>query len=225
MIRFREDGAENTGLGAINVNTCVIHPQVQQDGISVSTGSTTGAGGTVSSNTFVSANLTTGSLLAESNFNSGSILKWDFGLNQGVGDSEVHGVGWVTGSIANTNSTSYIPLTTGGTFNTTNSQRMTISGSGELVYAGTKPIYVDVTSIISIGGIGGNNEQFDFAIYKNGNIIQGSEASIELDSSEEGPITLNMGTSLVADDKLTIYQKSPSNDNFDLLTFMLKVKE
>ena len=57
MIRFRENGAENTGLGAINVNTCVIHPQVQQDGISVSTGSTTGAGGTVSSNTFVAGNL------------------------------------------------------------------------------------------------------------------------------------------------------------------------
>lgn len=228
MVRFRENGAENAGFGAVNINTCVIHPQVQQDGISVSTGSTTGAGGTVSSNTFVAGNLTTGSLIAESSFDSGSILKWDFGLNQGVADSEVHGMGYFEGLTASQGSATYSLVGVNGAFSSSNFQRMSISSSGEMIYNGTKPIYVSIGAGVTFTSDGAGNH--DFILYKSGSGFPNAELSgsrggvVSIPNNDGASISISYSTTLDAGDKIGVYGKTTAT-GYELTNLKLSIKE
>ena len=228
MIRFRENGDENAGLGAVNINTCVIHPQVQQDGISVSTGSTTGAGGTVSSNTFVAGNLTTGSLLAESNFDSGSILKWDFGLNQGVADSEVHGMGYFEGLTTSQGGSTYSLIGVNGAFSSSNSQRMSVSSSGEMTYNGSKPIYVSIGAGVTFISNGAGDH--DFVLYKSGSGFPNAELSgsrggvVSIPNNDGATISVDFSTTLNSGDKIGIYGKTTAT-GYELTNTKLSIKE
>jgi len=59
MVELLANGA-GAGFGATNLTGCIFHPQQTQDGVNISNASTTGFG-TISSNTFISIGLTTGS--------------------------------------------------------------------------------------------------------------------------------------------------------------------
>lgn len=107
MIEFTDTGSEGAGFGAVNVNGCIIHPQVQQDGIRIATGSTTGFG-TISSNAFINVNLTTGSVFYPTNvqdlpdYSLTSTLKYDVFANQGILNSTSGVVMTVTNNAAET---------------------------------------------------------------------------------------------------------------------------
>ena len=131
--------------------------------------------------------------------------------------------GYQSGTDAQSATTSYTQISIAN-FQTDIETRMSASTSG-ITYIGTKPIDVMFQINAGVSGVGGNNEQFDFALYKNTNIINGSERRIELDSGEEGNVVTFALTNIVQNDLLTVYYKSPSNDNFTLQNFSIIIKE
>ena len=222
MIEFDTNGAEDAGFGAVDITSCIIHPQVQQDGIFISTGSTTNFG-VISSNTFVNNNLTTGSLIAGSSYDSASAVSYDIEVNQGVEDSVAYLYGYQSGTDVQSASTTYTQVTIAN-FQTNIETRMSASLEG-VVYIGTKPIDVLFQINAGIAGITSNNEQFDIALYKNSALILGSERRLELDAGEEGNVVTFALTNIVENDLLTVYQKSPTNDDFTLQNFSIMIKE
>ena len=75
---------------------------------------------------------------------------------------------------------------------------MSASTAG-ITYIGTKPIDVMFQINAGVADVGGNNEQFDFVLYKNASIINGSARRIELDAGEEGNAVTFALTNIVQD--------------------------
>jgi len=209
-------------FGAVNINGCIIHPQQTQYGLYVDSGSTTGFG-TIAANAFVTVGLTTGGILGGSTYDSNSMLTYDVGINQGLEDSIAYLYGYQNGTDVQAATTTYTQLSI-ASFTTTIETRMSASTAG-ITYIGSKPIDVLIQINVGVSGIGGNNEQFDLALYKNAVLIDGSERRIELDSGEEGNLTLFALSDIVQNDLLTVYYKSPTNDNFTLQNFSIMIKQ
>jgi hypothetical protein len=219
MVEIRPNtGSVNTPV--VNINSSIFHPEQSQIGLYIDSGSET-LFGTVASNTFIDVN--GGTLLAGSNYDSGSMLKYDIGINQGLEDSKAYLYGYQSGTDAQSATTTYTQITIAN-FQTDIETRMSASTSG-ITYIGTKPIDVMFQVSAGITDIASNNEQFDIALYKNTILIPGSERRIELDSNEEGAVTCFALTNIVQDDLLTVYQKSPTNDGFTLQNFAIMIKE
>ena len=223
MIELQANGNLNAGFGAININGCIIHPQQTQDALNISTSSTTGFG-TVVANAFVTVGLTTGVILAGSTYNDTSMLKYDVASNQGLQDSRAFIFAYQTGTDAQGATTTYTDLSI-ATINSGTDQRFSIIGGSSLRYIGSKPLEILFNVNLTVGGVGGNNESFDFTVTKNGTQVTGVEGSIELDSGEVGPVALSGLVSLVQNDEIWVQYKSPSNDNFTLENFSIVIKE
>ncbi len=94
-----------------------------------------------------------------------------------------------------------------------------------VVYTGTKPIEVQITINAGLDGIGGNSEEFDIALYKNSSLISGSERRLSLDTAEIGNVQVFALANIVENDLLTVYQKSPTSDDFTLDNFSIMIKQ
>ena len=211
-------GSVNTPV--VNINSCIVHPEQGQIGLYIDPNSET-LFGTVAANTFIDVN--GGVLLGGSTYDSSSMLKYDVGINQGLKDSVADLYGYQSGTDAQSAQTSYTQISIAN-FVTDIETRMSASTSG-VTYIGTKPIDVIFQVNAGITDVGGNNEQFDLALYKNTSIINGSERRIELDTGEEGNVSLFALTNIVQNDLLTVYYKSPTNDDFTLQNFSILIKE
>ena len=211
-------GSVNTPV--VNINSSVFHPEQGQVGLYIDPSSET-LFGTVASNTFIDVN--GGTLLAGSTYDSASMLNYDIGINQGLADSKAYLYGYQVGTDTQSATTSYTQITIAN-FTTDIETRMSASTAG-ITYIGTKPIDVMFQINAGVADVGGNNEQFDFVLYKNASIINGSARRIELDAGEEGNAVTFALTNIVQDDLLTVYQKSPTNDGFTLQNFAIIIKE
>ena len=214
-------------FGAVNINGCIVHPQQTQNGIDIGTSSTTGFG-TISSNAFINVGLTTGKVfLPEASslpdYSQTATVKYDIFANQGLSNSTSYLYGYQVGTDTQSATTSYTQITIAN-FTTNISTRISASAAG-VTYIGTKPIDVTFQINAGVAGIGGNNQQFDFVLYKNASIINGSDRRIELDSGEEGNVVAFALTNIVQNDLLTVYQKSPTNNGFTLQNFSIMIKE
>ena len=210
-------------FGAVNINGCIIHPQQTQDALEISTSSTTGFG-TVVANAFVTVGLTTGVILAGSTYDDTSMLKYDVVANQGLKDSQAYGFAYQTVDVAQSATTTFSALNT-GTLTISTSQRFTQTTGGILRYDGIKPLEVLLSMNLTVEGVGGNNEQFEFQFAKNGTLIPGSISGIELDSGEIGPASSGAITEVVQNDEIRLYYRSPTNDNFTLANYSLKISQ
>ena len=210
-------------FGAVNINGCIIHPQQTQNALEISTSSTTGFG-TVVANAFVTVGLTTGVILAGSTYNDTSMLKYDVVANQGLKDSQAFGFAYQTVDVAQSATTTFSALNT-GTLTISTSQRFTQTTGGILRYDGIKPLEVLLSMNLTVEGVGGNNEQFEFQFAKNGTVIPGSISGIELDSGEIGPASSGAITEVVLNDEIQLYYRSPTNDNFTLANYSLKISQ
>ena len=216
-----------SSFGAVNINGCIIHPQQTQFALNISSSSTTGFG-TIAANAFVNVGITTGGILTGSTYDSTSMLKYDVFANQGLADSSAYKFLYQNGTNAQSATTSFTPLSllsvTSGA-----AQRLTTASSGGAQYTGTKPITVKVDASLTVQGVGGNNEQFEFQLYKINGVtispIPGTASLIELDSGEIGGVKLFTITDLVQNDIIRVYYRSPSNDNFTLANYSIAVKQ
>lgn len=216
-----------SSFGAVNINGCIIHPQQTQFALNISNTSTTGFG-TIAANAFVNVGITTGGILTGSTYNDTSMLKYDVFANQGLADSTAYLFGYQSGTDLQSATTSFTALTI-ATFNTGISQRFTALTNG-VQYNGTKPLTVTFNVSLDVSGVGGNNEQFEFQLYKliGGTLISpiaGSTRLIELDSGEIGGPALFATTTVNQNDVLTVYWRSPTNDDFTLSNFSIQIKQ
>ena len=216
-----------SSFGAVNINGCIIHPQQTQFALNISNTSTTGFG-TIAANAFVNVGITTGGILTGSTYNDTSMLKYDVFANQGLADSTGYLYGYQSGTDLQSATTSFAALTI-ATFNTGVAQRFTALTNG-VQYNGTKPLTVTFNVSLDVSGVGGNNEQFEFQLYKliGGTLlspIAGSTRLIELDSGEIGGPALFATTTVNQNDILTVYYRSPTNDGFTLSNFSIQIKQ
>lgn len=214
-------------FGAVNINGCIIHPQQTQFALNVSSSSTTGFG-TIAANAFVDIGITTGGILTGSTYNDASMLKYDVFANQGLADSSSYVFGYQSGTDAQSATTSFSSLSI-NSFLTGAIQRFTNQTNG-LRYDGSKQLEVTIDAKCGITGIGSRDEQFDFQIYKliGGTLISpiaGTVGSIELDSGEEGSVTIFGVTSVSQNDVITVFYRSPTNDGFTLQNFSIRVTQ
>ena len=225
MIELMANNLSN--FGAVNINGCIIHPQQTQYALNISSTSTTGFG-TIAANAFVNVGITTGGILTGSTYDSTSMLKYDVFANQGLADSTAYLYGYQSGTDAQGATTTFSALSI-GTFVTGISQRFTALSNG-VRYDGSKPLTVSFNVSLDVTGVGGNNEQFEFQLYKliGGTLlspIAGSTRLIELDAGEIGGPALFATTTVNQNDVLTVYWRSPTNDNFTLANFSIQVKQ
>jgi hypothetical protein len=216
-----------SSFGAVNINGCIIHPQQTQFALNISNTSTTGFG-TIAANAFVNVGITTGGILTGSTYNDTSMLKYDVFANQGLADSTGYLYGYQSGTDLQSATTSFTALTI-ATFNTGIAQRFTSLTNG-VQYNGTKPLTVTFNVSLDVSGVGGNNEQFEFQLYKliggtSLSPIAGSTRLIELDSGEIGGPALFATTTVNQNDVLTVYYRSPTNDDFTLSNFSIQIKQ
>jgi len=216
-----------SSFGAVNISGCIIHPQQTQFALNVSSSSTTGFG-TIAANAFVNVGITTGGILTGSTYDDASMLKYDVFANQGLADSSAYKFLYQNGTNAQSATTTFsvlslLSVTSGA------AQRLSTASSGGAQYDGTKEITVKVDASLTVQGVGGNNEQFEFQLYKINGVtitpIPGTTSLIELDSGEIGGIKLFTITNLVQNDIIRVYYRSPSNDNFTLANYSIAIKQ
>jgi len=234
MIQFRDTGSEGAGFGAVNINGCIIHPQVQQDGVRIDTGSTTGFG-TISSNAFVTTNLTTGSIFYPTNvqglpdYSLTSTKKYDVFANQGILNSTSGVVMTVTGNTAETSiAATNTPVIINASGSATNraSVRFEVSGSGRATYTGTKQVYVSTHASIDYEKVsGGGSDVLTFYVYKNGGLLSGSGNQVA-STTTKGALSLNYGTLMNENDYIELYVENTSNTNNVIVSnYQLVIRE
>jgi len=113
MVELLDNGG-GPGFGAVNISGSILHPQQTQDGINISTSSTTGFG-TISANTFVNVGLDTGSVflpiipvLLLPDYSDASTSTYDVLANQGILNSTS---GCVMTMNGNTQATALVAVT------------------------------------------------------------------------------------------------------------------
>ena len=217
MIELRTNGV-GPGFGAVNINGCIIHPQDVQNGIDISTGSTTGFG-TISSNAFVNAGLApTGKIfLPEASglpdYSNAATLKYDIFANQGILNSTSGCVGTLSSNATPTNTAAGIQdVNTDGSAATQASVRFTFGTNGVARYDGTKQVYCSIHASITIDSTG-NDGTYQLSLWKDSGsgyvLLPGSEVEQQFDgtgglSLDVGTVAINYGTLFNNTDEVVI---------------------
>ena len=213
-------GSGNVGNGVVNIGTNIIHAEQTQIGLYVDPSSTT-AFGTIAANTFIEAGQTTGANLGGSTYDSGSMLNYDVGINQGIEDATAEIFLTLSG-----NSTATTFGRSGGTTQANfgggtverSSQRMGWDNSNEEVgYEGSKDIKALLNIALSGEKGGGGSNTYTFDVRKNTGggyvTIPGSGTTITTSGG-----TINVSKSIITDlmdgDKLAIFITATGSDNF-----------
>ena len=171
-------------FGAVNINGCIIHPQQTQDGINISTSSTTGFG-TIAANAFVNVGLTTGvvfnpTLSGLPDYSQTATYKYDVFSNQGVLNSTSGAVMTVSGNTTATTLAIATPVAidTGTLATAQAAVRYSVSTGGRLTYDGTKEVFVSLHATLSYQKQGAGTDDYIFSLHKNGTLLAGSELNI-----------------------------------------------
>ena len=232
MITLLNNGADNQGFAVVNINTSIIHPEQTQIGLEIDPSSTT-AFGTIASNTFIGAGLTTGTLFTPlvsglPDYSQTYTQTFDVFANQGLLNSTS---GVVTTMIGNTNDTTFsatstptiVAVGTGGAVPTLRaSVRFSLDAlTGRVTYNGTKQVYVSIHSSIAYEkqGGGGSNE-YIFHLYKNGVQLQGSETTIDASSNAIGGLSLVYGVLVSQNDYIEVFVQNTTATNAMLVKDM-----
>jgi len=211
-------GSIAAGFGAVNINGCIIHPQETQNGISISTGTTTGFG-TISSNAFVNTGLTTGEVFLPiisaglPDYSQPQTIAYDIFANQGVLNS-TSGIIWTmlnnNGQTNTTPSGTPIIMAVNGA-----SAVKAVQGSvrydldvstGRVTYIGKKEVYVSIhASLTYIKQGGGGADLYTFELYKNGTLLPGSGTSADAPTADPQNLTMTYGVLMNQNDYIEIY--------------------
>lgn len=221
-----------SSFGAVNINGCVIHPQQTQNGIEISTGSTTGFG-TISSNAFVNVGLTTGKVfLPEASslpdYSAAQSLRYDVFANQGILNSTSGTVMTLTGNTTSTALSSGTPViidTNGGAVQQAG-VRYTVTTAGRATYTGTKQVYVSIHASLSYEKQGGGTDDYKFYIYKNGAQLPGAEVDILVNDDASTALPMVYGTLMTQNDYIEFWVENPTGgDDMLIKDFQVVIRE
>jgi hypothetical protein len=218
-------------FGAVNINGCIIHPQQTQNGINIGTGSTTGFG-TISSNAFINAGLTTGEVFLPitsglPDYSQTATYKYDIFANQGVLNSTSGIMMTVSGNTNDTNLTDGVPakIETDGLALAQSAVRFSLNVDGRCTYVGTKQIYVSIHATVGFDKQGGGTDNYVFYIYKNGVQLPGSQTKIRT-GGNEGTLGMTYGTLMETNDYIEIWvEVVGSNDNMLIQDLQFLIRE
>lgn len=216
MIELRANNFAS--FGAVNINGCIIHPQQTQNGIDISTSSTTGFG-TIASNAFVNVGLTTGVVFNPvfsglPDYSQTATYKYDVFSNQGLLNSNSGAVMTVSGNTTDTTLAVATPtaINTGLLATAQASSRYTVDTDGRLTYDGTKQVYVSMHGTVSYQKQGAGTDPYVFSLYKNASLLPGSQLNVLSGASTaDGIISLNYGTLMNQNDYIEIYVENTSS--------------
>lgn len=232
----------------VNMNSCIIHPENNQVGLYIDSGSSTKFG-TIASNTFISVNLNTptGRLFdplpapdVADGYSTSQCLTYDVGLNQGIPNSTSHILVTFTGNTDDTDLATGVPapVEQGTLALTRNAQRFTMAivafGTNDtpvITYNGTKNIYASISVSLSFDKQGGGLDSYIFSIHKDtgGGFVElpGSEINVDSggDASELG-VTLSYATGISSGDAFAVFCENPaSGDDMLVKDFQWLIKE
>ena len=222
MVELLDNGG-GSGFGAVNINGGICHPQQTQNGIEISTSSTTGFG-TISGNAFINVGLTTGKIFLPEipvvllpNYSDASTLKYDIFANQGILNSTSGVVSTLSANAtATTVSAVYADVNTGAAAATQAAVRFTAATNGIVTYNGTKQIYCSIHASLTLDS-GGNDDTYTVGIFKDSGagyaLLPGSEVEVQFDgtggfSLDVGTIAINYGTLFSNGDAVKMQIKS-----------------
>lgn len=221
-------------FGAVNINGCVIHPQQTQNGIDISSTSTTGFG-TISSNAFVTVGLTTGKIfLPEASglpdYSNAGTVNYDVFANQGLLNSLSGTVMTLFGNTTVTALSSGVPtiIDTGGGATAQAGVRYTVTAAGRATYTGTKQKYISIHASLTYDKQGGGSDTYVFYIYKNGALLPGSGTEVVggTGTSAEGAFAMVYGTLMNQNDYIELYvENTGSNDDMLVKDFQVVIRE
>jgi len=229
-------------FGAVNINSCIIHPQQTQIGIDIDPASAT-LFGTISSNAFVPGPFTgAGKVFSPINaallpdYSTGATYAYDVFANQGILNSTS---GTVTTVSNNTTDTVLAAGGGGGAFGTAvivdidpasaiqqTGVRISVdTNTGLNTYVGTKQIYVSIHCSFDYLKQGKNTDDYAFYIAKNGTVLPGSQLIIPDLDDITGVATLVYGTLLENTNTIALYAASVNGDNVLVSNYTMLIRE
>lgn len=236
MIELLANGADNVGFAVVNINSSIVHPEQTQNGLDINSASTTSFG-TIASNTFINAGLTTGELFLPvvsglPDYSQTYTNTFDVMTNQGLLNSTS---GVVMTMLDNRNITTLTANTpaivTVGTPGSGVGEptlqagvRYTVSSAGRATYTGTKQVFVSMHASVSYEKQGSGTDPYSFYFYKNGSQLAGSETQVEANAI--GSINLVYGVLMTPNDYIELYvENTNSNDDMIVLDFQVVIRE
>ena len=254
MIEILANGG-GSGVGAVNISGCIIHPQQTQNGINLNGGSTT-AFGTIAANTFVVGGLVGGRIFVANGvsavaggYSEAEALTYDVFSNQGLPNSTSYGgfyIGAASGFDTPTSdsASTWFQVAYPSTPAASNEQRFTFTSSlvpinggigtapgGIVTYDGTKTIFVTITCTVVYNDTGGGNNAFEFGIAKNKTSPTFTPETPSVLSLLIGGGAYNAAT-LVYTDTITtgddfqlVVQNISSGDDIEIISTQFLIKE
>ena len=223
------------GVGAVNISGCIMHPQQTQDAIKIDPASTT-AFGTISSNTFVTAGLTTGVIFSPvafglPDYSQAATLSYDVFANQGVLNSVSGVVNTLVNNVTDTTivaANTPVVIDTGGGATLQAAVRYNVAAGGRSTYTGSKQVYVSLHASITYTKQGGGTDTYNFFFYKNGALLSGSQTKVVggTGTSASGAFSMVYGTLMNQNDYIEIYVENDGGTN-DILVkdYQLIIRE
>jgi hypothetical protein len=233
MIELLANGVDNVGFAVININSSIVHPEQTQNGLDINSASTTSFG-TIASNTFIDAGLTTGELFLPvvsglPDYSQTYTSTFDVMTNQGLLNSTSGVVMTMLGNRNITNLTANTPaIVTVGTGSEAPTLqagvRYTVSSAGRATYTGSKQVFVSMHASVSYEKQGAGTDPYSFYFYKNGSQLAGSETQVEANAI--GSINLVYGVLMTPNDYIELYvENTSSNDDIIVLDFQVVIRE
>jgi|GEM_PF-4099629 len=239
MIELLTDGG-GSGLGAVNIGGSVIHPQQTQDGIKINSGSTTGFG-TISANTLIDVNLTTGLKFfpdpSTGGYSNTECLNYDVAVNQGIPNSDAYGffqeptggTDTLTGGTTN-----WVAVEYGAVPSNTELQRFSFSNPatnrGRLEYDGTKSVFVTIQVSFTWNDTSGGTDTYNFGISKNGSAVPelGSILQARASGGAYAGITLTFNDTVTNADDYELLAQNPgggAGNDVEVISVQFLIKE
>lgn len=220
-------------FGAVNINGCIIHPQQTQNGIDISTSSTTGFA-TIAANAFINAGLTTGEVFlpvisaALPNYSDTSTTTYDIYSNQGLLDSKAGSIHTLVGNTTDTAlslNTPVIVNSGGGTVQQAG-VRFDVTSAGRATYIGTKQLYLSIHITLTFLKQGKGTDDYVFYIALNGSVIPASETPLRDLDDVEGGLGLVYGTLMNTNDYIELWvENTSSNDDMLVTGYKILIRE
>ena len=220
-------------FGAVNINGCIIHPQQTQNGIDISTSSTTGFA-TIAANAFINAGLTTGEVFlpiisaALPDYSDTSTTTYDIYSNQGLLDSKAGSIHTLVGNTTDTSlslNTPVIVNSGGGTVQQAG-VRFDVTSAGRATYIGTKQLYLSIHITLTFLKQGKGVDDYVFYIALNGSVIPASETPLRDLDDVEGGLGLVYGTLMNTNDYIELWvENTSSNDDMLVTGYKILIRE
>lgn len=219
MLKFRSNGPDNVGFGAVDITSSILHPQQTQVGIECELLSTTGFG-TIVGNTFVDIGLTSGSLTSI-DVNSLEGRNYVIRENQGL----LNQIGLVEMRLANnalqtalTTINTPVQINGGTAFTFPVANRVVTGNTGTIEGYLTRPTYffvnVNLTATMQNGG---NNQAINFYFAVNGVAILFAKGGGEFDQSVPQSLGFSVTGLAQGGDVFSIYVENASNSGTDII--------